>query len=360
MDKTFIIKGGGPSGLSCAIYLLKNGYKCKILEKESYPEKMANRGFQVLENYTKKEDSLNLFKGLEVGNFFYYPLNKAVFWDFNYNFYNFFSKENFGYLIKRGSEEGSIDLVLLKKAKDLGLEITYKDEKSDVIATGPSQPDGIAQERHFKTDDNLRIWVLMDNKRINGGYSYLFTLNGFGTFGCAITYNFKKIKEISQKCWDFFQKIENIKVEGLKMYHSYVNFYIPESYEKDGILYTGEAGGMQDFFLGLGIRIAIESGIFAAKSFIENFSYTDKIRDNYLNFFKRSFALRIIYEKIPGFIFNYLMKKYSKRDGKEILYKLTNLKYPEKLFPFFYFLCKNRGICNHKLKPHYCRKVKKI
>lgn len=360
MKDYFLIKGGGPAGLSASIYLLKNGYKCKLIEKKTYPEKMANRGFQVLENYTKKEDSLNLFEQLDVKDFFYFPINKAVFWDLKYNFYNFFSKENFGYLIRRGYEEGSIDMALLKKTKELGIEIINEDLKPDIISTGPCQPDGIGQERHFKTDDSLRIWVLMDSKKIPGGYAYLFTFNGKGTFGCAITYNFKKIKEISNFCFRFFQKIEDFKVEDLKIYHSYINFYIPETYEKDGILYAGEAGGMQDFFLGLGIRIAMESGIIAARSLIENFSYSDKIKELFYENFKRTFVLRIFYEKFPDFIFKFLLKKYVKKDGKKILYKLTNLAYPLKIFPIFKILCKNKGICAHKINPHFCRKMKRI
>lgn len=360
MKEEFFIRGGGPAGLSSAIYLLKKGYKCKLIEKKDYPEKMSNRGFQILENYTKKEDSLNLFKILDVENLFFYPLNMATFWDFNQNPFTIFSKENFGYLIKRGNQDGSVDLALLNKGKELGLEIVNEDKKEDICAIGPAQPDGIAEERHFKTDKNLRIWVLMDPKKIYGGYSYLFTMDGEGTFGCAMTYNFKKIKEISEKTWVFFQNIEKFPHSNLKTYHSYINFYLPENYENEGVLYAGEAGGMQDFFLGLGIRIAIESGIMASKALIEKFSYTSKIKERLKNDFKRSFVLRIFYEKLPYFIFNYLFKKYSKKDAKEILYKLTNLSYPIKLFPFFSFLCKNRGICFHKLKPHFCRKIKKI
>ena len=360
MRDEFFIRGGGPAGLSSAIYLLKNGYRCKLIEKKDYPKKMSNRGFQVLENFTKKEDSLNLFKFLNVNNFFYFPLNQAIFWDFKQNPFPIFSKESFGYLIKRGNEEGSMDMALLEKAKELGLEIINGDKKEDICATGPSQPDGIVQERHFKTDENLRIWVLIDPKKIFGGYSYLFTMGGSGTFGCAITYNFKKIKEISEKTWAFFQDIEKFPHSNLKKYHSYINFYLPESYEKDGVFYAGEAGGVQDFFLGLGIRIAIESGIIAAKSKIENFSFTSKMKERFQDDFKRSFVLRIFYEKLPSFVFNYLFKKYSKKDAKGVLYSLTNLSYPIKLFPFFSFLCKNKEICFHKLKPHFCRKIKKI
>lgn len=360
MKEEFFIRGGGPAGLSAAIYLLKNGYKCKLIEKKSYPEKMSNRGFQLLENYTKKEDSLNLFKILGIRDFFYFPLNTAVFWDFNQRPFTIFSKEIFGYLIKRGNCQSSIDLSLLKKAEELGLKIINEDIKEDICAIGPSQPDGIAEERHFKTDNNLRIWILMDSKKIFGGYSYLFTMDGEGTFGCAITYNFKKIKEISEKAFSFFQNIEKFPYNYLKTYHSYINFYLPKSYEKEGVLYTGEAGGVQDCFLGLGIRIAMESGIIAAKSIIENFSFTSKMKERFQDDFKRSFVLRIFYEKFPSFILKYLINKYSKKDTKKILHKLTNLSYPIKLFPFFSFLCKNRGICFHKLSPHFCRKIKKI
>lgn len=360
MEKELIIKGGGPSGLCCAIQLLKNGKNCKIIEKKDYPEKMANRGYQVLENYTRVEDSLNIIKDLDNVDFFYLPIHKAVFWDFSYNFYNFFSKENYGYLVKRGNQKGSIDLSLLNKAEELGVEIIREEIKPDIIATGPSQPDGIAQERHFLTDDKLRIWVIMDPKRINGGYAYLFTYDGLGTFGCAITHGFKEIKKIAEKCFNFFQKIEDIKFENLNIFHSYVNFYIPERYEKDGTYYLGEAGGMQDFFLGLGIRIAMESGIICARSILEGFDYTRKIKERFYENFKRSFVLRVFYEKMPFLLFNYFMKKYSRKNGRDILYKFTNLKYPPKIFPFLSFLCKNRGICHHKLKPHFCRKPKKI
>lgn len=360
MDKYFVIKGGGPAGLSSAIHLLKNGFKCKIIERAGYPENMRNRGFQVLENYTSKEDSLNLFKDLGVEDFFCFPLNKAVFFNFDYNFYNLFSKENFGYLIKRGAQEGSIDLSLLRKARELGVEIIFKDEKIDICATGPIQPDGIAQERHFKTDDKTRIWVLMEPKKVYGGYSYLFTHNGLGTFGCALTYNFKKIKEISKKSWEFFQDIENFPVEDLKIFHSFINFYIPEKYEDKGILYAGEASGMQDFFLGMGIRIAIESGILAGDSLIYKKSYSEEIKKRFLKNFKRDLILRILYEKIPYFLLKNILIKGYKKDSRELLYKIKNFNGLNFLFPFFSYLCKNRGICLHKLKPHFCRAIKKI
>ncbi len=361
MEKeNFIIRGGGPAGLSSAITLLKRGYKCKLIEKDFYPKKMANRGFQVLENYTKNEDSLNLLKNLGVENFFYFPINKAVFWDFSFNPYPFFSYENFGYLIRRGDEEKSLDISLLERAKNLGLEISKENLKEDICATGPTQPDGIAQERHFKTDDKLRIWVLMDNKKINGGYSYLFTYGGKGTFGCAITYGFSKIRDISKKCWDFFHKVEKIPVEDLNIYHSYISFYIPEIYEKGNILYVGEAGGLQDFFLGMGIRIAIESGIIASNSLISKEPYTKKIKERFLNDLKRTFILRIIYEKIPFWLFNFLIKKYSRREGKKILNKITNLNFPNFLFSFLSLIYKSRKICVHPLKPHFCRMPKKI
>lgn len=360
MGKEIIIKGGGPAGLSCALYLLNKGYRCKIIEKPDYPERMKNRGFQVLENYTEKKDSLNLLKDLQVENFFYFPLKKAVFWDFNYNFYNFFSKENFGYLIKRGAQEDSIDRAMLNEAMEKGLEIGKEGDSFQICATGSNQPDGIAQERHFETDDKLRVWVLLDPKRINGGYCYLFTYGGSGTFGCALTYKFKEIKEISQKCWYFFQKIENIKVKNLKIYYSYVNFYIPENYEKDGVLYTGEAAGIQDFFLGLGMRMAMQSGILAARSLIEGFSYSGEIKKRFLNNLKRSFVLRVFYERVPHLFLSYLMKRFLKRDGREVLFKVSNLRLPIKLFPFFSYLCKNKGICHHQLNPHFCRKLRKI
>ena len=44
------------------------------------------------------------------------------------------------------------------------------------------------------------------------------------------------------------------------------DFSIPDRYVVDGRHYVGEAGGLQDFMWGFGMRYAITSGVLAAKS----------------------------------------------------------------------------------------------
>ncbi len=110
-------------------------------------------------------------------------------------------------------------------------------------------------------------------------------------------------------------------LKGSKEKHSFsgfANFKIPKTSVIDGKIYTGEAAGFQDAFLGFGMKYAFLSGYFAAKSIIENISYDELWKNSFLKELKASLNRRFflnlfgdrIYEKI---VTSYLNGQYKSK-----------------------------------------------
>src|SRR5205085_9308249 len=107
------------------------------------------------------------------------------------------SNAPYGFFIRRGAEEGSLERGLLAQACDAGAKVIFDSRlaTADIIATGPASPDGLAREMTWKSDEAERIDVFFNHHLSPGGYSYLFILDGIATFGCAIVADFKKIDD---------------------------------------------------------------------------------------------------------------------------------------------------------------------
>ena len=60
------------------------------------------------------------------------------------------------------------------------------------------------------------------------------------------------------------------------------DFTINQKYTIDGRHYVGEAGGLQDFMWGFGMRYAITSGVYAAKDLLGEVTYETEVRKKIL------------------------------------------------------------------------------
>ena len=104
MNKSKAVKilGSGPSGLSAAIILAKAGYNVEVYEKNDDVGKKYFGDFQGLENWTSREDVLDIFKKVRIEiNFDCNPVKEITFTDGNRKQKRDFGKPVF-YLVKRG------------------------------------------------------------------------------------------------------------------------------------------------------------------------------------------------------------------------------------------------------------------
>ena len=102
------------------------------------------------------------------------------------------------------------------------------------------------------------------------------------------------------------------------------DFSIPDRYLHEGRYYVGEAGGLQDFMWGFGMRYAITSGTLAAKSILGECDYEEEIRKQLVPLIKVSATNRFLMNRIGdrGFkkVAEYWMRDQERKgDGLEFM-----------------------------------------
>ena len=362
MKRKITIAGAGPSGLTAAINLALAGHSVEVYEINSAAGERYNNCFQILENYTEKEELFIYLNRMNIKvNFFCHPANEIDFYDSKLTRCSMKSGEPYGYFIKRGCDKDTLDRGLAEQALDSGAKIIYNTklnpEKADIIATGAKSVAGISKEIVFDTNINNTFRVILDNNITPRGFSYLFVINNKGTIGSAILRNFSQISGFTTKAVNRFQEIVKFEMSNPKEHVFYVDFYLAKSAKVKNTLITGEAAGFQDYLFGIGIMRAITSGYLAAKSIIENTDYDNLWKSHFAEKMKMSIVNRFLYE-IKGNIGNTLFNKSVQNlDFKEFGYKLyqPNL-FKKFIFPFIKIIWKNYSNCTHGDNCHWCRR----
>jgi flavin-dependent dehydrogenase len=93
------------------------------------------------------------------------------------------------------------------------------------------------------------------------------------------------------------------------------DFGIPTKYVHEERLYVGEAGGLQDFMWGFGMRYAITSGVLAAKSLLGEFEYEKEVRGRLVPLVKASAINRFLMNRVGNRGFKMVANQWM-RDQK--------------------------------------------
>jgi flavin-dependent dehydrogenase len=359
--KPIIIAGAGPSGLAAAIHLGRSGRAAKVYERRGDVGARFIGEYQILENYSRREDVLEELgkMGIE-SNFEFYPTDWASLYDDRGSRHEVTSSQPYGYFLRRGSEPGTLDRGLLAQARDLGVEVHFNKrlapEEADIVATGPGPADGIAKEVAFRTDSPDRIDVIFDPDLAPGGYAYLFALRGWGTLGLALLKDYGRLESQFGKAVERFNSLAPFEMESPRPGYSYMNFFLHASSEQNGSLFAGEAGGFQDYMFGLGIRYALVSGHLAARSLVEGVDYDRLWSERFQGMMRSSVASRLFYEALGRYGLRFFARQASRRDFRDFLYswarparwRLLARPLAEKLFG-------RAHRCAHKLPCVWCR-----
>jgi flavin-dependent dehydrogenase len=355
------IAGAGPSGLTAAIVLARAGYAVDIFEARKAVGARFIGDFQVIENMSREEDALEMLKwfGLET-NFFIRPVRQARFFDHRLRSQAVGSRRPFGYFIRRGSEGETLDRGLLTQALAAGAKIHYqariKPEEADIIATGPSTPDGLAKEMTFTTSLPDTVWVLFDMNLSPGGYAYLFVLDGLATFGCAITQNFSRINHYFDRSLQRFQELTSFPIENDRTAYSFMNFSLKTSAQAAGRCFVGEAGGFQDYLFGLGIRYALTTGYAAAESFLKKVSYDLLWKEALGPAQEISVINRFLYEVGGNQGLRFFIHRAGRSDLQDYLGGWHRPSFWKRLvLPILKWRWQRTDRCAHRLSPHWCR-----
>lgn len=295
-----VIKGAGPAGLTTAINLKKAGYNVIVYEKNSDCGIRFHGDFQGFENWSSKIDILDELRLMNIKpSFWYKPIEKAEFYDYKRNKRAINFEKPGLYLIQRGAFEESLDHSLKNQAKNIDVDIVFNkwisDDDADIIASGPKYVDGIIRGIIFKTSIERVPTIILDDLLAPKTFAYFLTGQGKGCLGTGLTDNFKKADQYLNNTLAAFKELFEIDISDEIRFTGYGNFFLRRDYEENGKLFVGEAAGLQDYMLAFGLRQAITSGYFAAKSIIDNKNYNFLIKSRLLPQLKTSLSNRFLY-----------------------------------------------------------------
>jgi flavin-dependent dehydrogenase len=357
------IAGAGPSGLAAAIALAKGGRAVEVHEAKPDVGTRFIGDLQIIESASEREHVPNFLERIGIArNFYFRPADWATFYDHTPTARVIRSGEPYGWFIRRGPEEGTLDRGLLAQARDAGVNVIFNSrlafENADIVATGPAAPDGLAREMTWASNEPDRIDVYFNHKLSPGGYSYLFILDGFATFGCAIVADFKGIDDYFEHSLAAAQKVHPFSIpDATRTGYSYMNFHLKQRATNDGARFVGEAAGFQDYLFGLGIRYALTSGNLAARSILENRDFDDLWRAELGVKQETSLVNRFLYESGGNFGLAMFVRRAARaRDFRRYLGKWHG--YPwwkSMLTPMVRRFWRHRGRCLHKPGVHWCR-----
>src|SRR5689334_11614177 len=272
------IAGAGPSGLAAAIVLARAGRAVEVHEAKSDVGTRFIGDLQIIEGASEAEPVPDFLDRIGIErNFYFRGADWATFYDHRRAARVIRSAAPYGYFIRRGAEEGTLDRGLLAQARAAGAKVVFNSRLdvgstgADIVATGPASPDGLAREMTWRSSEPERIDVFFNHKLSPGGYSYLFILDGIATFGCAIVSDFKRIDDYFDHSLAEARAVHAFDLpEEHRSGYSYMNFHLKRQATSNGARFVGEAAGFQDYLFGLGLRYALTSGYLAARSILDS------------------------------------------------------------------------------------------
>ncbi|HJL64916.1 MAG TPA: hypothetical protein QGF70_04950, partial [Candidatus Thalassarchaeaceae archaeon] len=231
-------------------------------------------------------------------------------------------------VVERGTDEHCIDQGFKRMAQDAGATIHYETRKSpdecDIIAAGPKDSSAIAFGEIFHTDHPNHVTFQLNDKLAPGAYSYLIIIDGIGLICTCLWRQQKKSARYLNETIAWYEEHYELNRIPIKRVGGKGDFSIPDKYIHDGRYYVGEAGGLQDFMWGFGMRYAITSGVMAAHSITRNEDYEKQIRRRLVPLVRVSAINRFLLNRVGnrGFkmVANYWMKDQERKgDGLEFM-----------------------------------------
>ncbi|VAW72461.1 hypothetical protein MNBD_GAMMA13-171 [hydrothermal vent metagenome] len=265
-DEFIEISGAGPAGLAAALAVVKTGRAACVYERRDDVGKRFHGDFQGLENWTTDIDVLDELGsiGIEDG-FEHTSFREVTCFSPDGIAHEVRSERPLFYLIRRGSEAGSLDTALKQQALDAGVEIRFGETlhrlpKGGIVTQGPHRADAIATGYLFETDMADAAYAVISDQLAPKGYAYLLVCKGRGTLASCLFEDFHKERLYLERCVEFFTEKVGVRMKSPRRFGGSGNFSLPRTARKGNILYAGESAGFQDPLFGFGIRWALISG----------------------------------------------------------------------------------------------------
>ena len=321
MSREVHILGAGLSGLSSATILAKAGKDVHVHEIRSDSGARFDGDFQGIENWTSEVD------------FF----EELADWGFDATE---FKSDSFGIIdlihpddvvtnpktegvafrvVERGTAEHTIDQAFKRMALESGVKIHYGVKKSpeecDIVAAGPRESSAVAYGEIFQTRHRNLVAFQLNDKLAPGAYSYLIIIDGIGLICTCLWRKQRNSGRYLDETIAWYERNYDLDRVPIKRVGGKGDFGIPTKYVHEERLYVGEAGGLQDFMWGFGMRMAVWSGMLAAQEMLGGSPYDKEVRRQLLPYVQTSVANRWLMNRVGDRMFKRMCVQWM-RDQK--------------------------------------------
>ena len=312
------VLGAGLSGLSAAIILARSGREVHVHEIREDSGARFDGDFQGIENWTSGIDFFD-----EMKNWGLDP--------------NEFKSDSFGVIdlihpddvitnprtdgvafrvVERGTAVHTIDQGFKRMALESGVNIHYKSKKQpeecDIVAAGPKESSAVAFGEIFETEHPNIVAFQLNDKLAPGAYSYMIIIDGVGLICTCLWRKQRGSGRFLNETIAWYEQNYQLNRRPIKRVGGKGDFGLPKKYVHDGRIYVGEAGGLQDFMWGFGMRYAITSGVLAAKAILDECDYEREVRKRLVPLVEASAINRFLMNRVGNrgfkFVANYWMR----------------------------------------------------
>jgi len=349
------IGGAGLSGLAAAITLSKAGKKVEVYESNTSPGGTVKYSLQGLDNFTTKYDIIKKLKGFNLDLKIDQPIKRVVWYSPSLHKLEVIDKIPIFYLVRRGGES-SIEVKLAEKAEKLGVKFFYgkrvNDNNVDIVATGSRKTYALAFGGVYSNVnmDSKTAYAFLDDNIAPKGYFYILPhTDGKATIATALSdkKRFQDIRSIFKSALVKHKKISEM-VKDAKLEYTisgYTWIRIPKTAKINKRFYVGEAAGFQDARWGFGMKYALFSGYFAARSIIDGGDYDSLWKKEFLNEMERNLTYRFVFNFLGNKGYDKLIQrtgpKMNRKSYRELFYK--DSKMLNVLKPIIYISSKLKG-----------------
>lgn len=327
-DEVIQIAGAGPAGLAAAITLARTGRRVVVHEAQREVGYRFQGDLQGLENWTMEREVLGELREMELTTAFAHrACHEGTAFDAWGQAYPVRSDVPLFYIVERGPGPGSLDTALLKQARALGVEVRFGsrlDRLDDpgILAVGPKAADAIAVGHHLDTDMDNGFWAICDDALAPEGYAYLLAMNGCGTVKSCMYSGFKQESAYVARTVEAFRRLAGLEMQNARPHGGVGNFHIPISAWSGRHPVAGEQAGFQDTLWGFGMRLAIRSGVLAARSLMDGGDYEVRWRKELGPWLRASLANRALYGSLGNGGYRWVLRRQVAHDARAFLHRL--------------------------------------